>query len=163
MRTAMLLAAVGLLTFSNRLHGQVKVEIEKTGTTNQKDSAKFNWQMANLGGKKIDPVNPINKVEVGGAVIPATDYQSNTDQTNQKGSITVIKPNIPKGKRKVKLTIKLNDGTTVSGEQEVDFQLILFGPWLVTPALLILRLRGRRRPSADGLKVEGDLTGLSAR
>lgn len=144
MRTAILLAAVSLLVFSNGLHAQVKVEIDPKGTTNQMNAANFKFKLTNPGKLTLDAKNPIQEVKLAGAFIPAADRASNVNKGGLSGDVTIIKPNVPKGKRSVELTVLLSNGTKVTGKQDVDFQVILFGPWLAAPILLTLRLKRRQ-------------------
>jgi hypothetical protein len=97
---------------------QTTVDIAPTAITNGMSFAQPTFEMKNLGGKKLHPTKWIDKVEVGGVVIPDTDYAAGRDG-GTAGDVAIIKPGIPPGKRKVKITVILNDGTKVTGEKDV--------------------------------------------
>lgn len=128
MRITMILSTILGLVVVAPTAAQTTVDIAPTAITNGMSFAQPTFEMKNLGGKKLHPTKWIDKIEVGGVVIPDTDYAARQQGGGTAGYVIIIKPGIPPGKRKVKITVILNDGTKVTGEKDVDFQMILEPP-----------------------------------
>lgn len=125
MRLTMGLALAVILGVASHTQAAPTCKVISPGTTNGTTLAKFEFEMKDLGTKKLALNDWVDKLEVDGKVIPATDYAPNQAGGGTKGDVMITKPAIPAGKHKVKITVVLDDGTKVTGEAEVDFQMVI--------------------------------------
>ncbi len=93
--------------------------IEFTSAKTDGKTGIFQFELK-LPGKKWDASNPVVKVIFNGKEVSDKDYAFEQSGGGVKGKLQFGNPPVPKGKQKIELKMKLNDGSTITQEATVD-------------------------------------------
>jgi hypothetical protein len=120
--------ALWLVTLGGeKASAQPSIAFDATGTTDEKANAGFGFQMKRIGNKTLNAMYLV-AVSIDGVDVKSKTTEFRDMKTKQNGSLIIADNNngyvLKAGKHTVKMTVKLDDGTLVTGSADVDFQKV---------------------------------------